>query len=93
MKLYLILETQEFAFKDGTTDYHKEVSGVFDNNVKALELVMKLLARCKAIVGEENVTREDVGSVWYTTVDGAKAHLSYKIEEVPKLNVELPDFS
>lgn len=87
-KYYILKSRNEFYKNDGfTVDFN--ICGLFDDIYKARELASKLLARCKVIVGEENVQAETLTSVNYTTIDGINARYELEIICVTELNEEL----
>ena len=87
-KYYILRSRCEFYKNEGfTVDY--DICGLFDDILKLRELANELLARCKAIVGEENVTGETLTSVSYNTIDGVPARYELNVTCVTELNEEL----
>lgn len=88
-KYYILRSKNAFYNKDKgfTVDY--DICGLFDDTHKLHDLANKLLARCKAIVGEENVTDETLTSVSYITIEGIHARYELDTTCVTELNEEL----
>lgn len=96
-KLYVLTETLTFykEDKDGfpvLESFNCDIRGVFDDTHKLRELTAKLLGRTCVIIGIDNVTRESLTDIWYTTSEGLKAHLEYNMILIDKINIELPSF-
>lgn len=93
--LYVLTETLTFYKEDKNgfpmlESFNCDIRGVFDDTHKLRELTAKLLGRACAIVGIENVTRENLTDIWYTPQEGLKAHLEYNMVLIDKINIELP---
>jgi hypothetical protein len=89
-RLYLVIHSLVFNFIEGNRrETTEEIVGIFDNIHGARELVQKRLMMTRNIIGEDKVVKEDVDNVDYL-VEGGKARSWFRIEQVNKLNVELP---
>lgn len=89
-KIYLVFRSRVFNFpKENRMESTEEICGIFDDVDKARELAKRDLARTRAMIGEEKTVKEGMDFIDYL-VEGGYARKRVGIEQVDKMNVELP---
>ena len=89
-KIYLVIRQLVFNFKrENRTESTEEICGIFDDVDKARDLAKKDLARTREIIGKEKTVKEGMDFIDYL-VESGNARMIVSIEQVDKMNVELP---